>query len=85
MLLNQPAPAMITKIIRMRNRMFKVFWETGTPASMRMSNTIANTNRKMEMMLIIVGFLIYASKGGPKKKPEGVLSSGCLINFLFCI
>jgi hypothetical protein len=34
-----------------------------------MSNTIANTNRKMEMMLIIVGFLIYASKGGPKKNP----------------
>jgi hypothetical protein len=34
----------------------------------------------MEMMLIIVGFLIYASKGGPKKNYAG--DEGLLVKFL---
>jgi hypothetical protein len=43
-----------------------------------MRRTTANTNRIMEMMLIIVGFLIYASKGGPKKEAALTRNESCL-------
>jgi hypothetical protein len=52
-----------------KKKILIAFWVT-LSVKTKIRNTTAMISRIMEMMLIIVGFLIYASKGGPKKKGQ---------------
>jgi hypothetical protein len=67
--LPRPAPLRMSNIRRTRKKMLIAFCGT-LSVKTRIRKTTAMTSRIMEMMLIIVGFLIYASKGGPKKRAE---------------